>query len=298
MSIILIYLIYANKLNILMREINVNDLTKIVRDLSIEASTIANDDLVQALNNAHEKENSPVGKAVLGQLLENIDIAKKDKTPICQDTGFTVIYLDVGQEVHFTGGDFTEAINKGVAEGYTEGYLRKSIVRNPISDPGNTGDNTPAIIHTHIVPGDKLKITLLPKGGGSENMSRLKMMKPADGVEGIKDFVIETVSNAGGNPCPPTVIGVGVGGTFDHVAWLAKKAISRKFGERSPNPKIAEWEKEWLDEINKLGIGPAGLGGNTTSLELFIEEHPRHIATFPVAVNIQCHAARVKTKTI
>ncbi|MFP4663262.1 MAG: fumarate hydratase [Bacteroidales bacterium] len=281
-----------------MREIDVSKLTKVIRDLSIEASVVANDDLVDALNKAHNSESSPVGKAVLGQLIENIDIAKKDKTPICQDTGFTVIYLDVGQDVHFTGGDLTEAINKGVAEGYVEGYLRKSIVANPITDPKNTGDNTPAIIHTHIVPGDEVKITLLPKGGGSENMSRLKMMKPADGVEGIKDFVIETVSQAGGNPCPPTVIGVGVGGTFDHVAWLAKKAISRRFGQRHPNPQIAGYETQWLKEINKLGIGPAGLGGNTTSLELFIEEHPRHIATFPVAVNIQCHAARVKTATI
>lgn len=281
-----------------MREIDVKNLTKVIKKLSIEASTIANDDLKQSIEEAHQKEESPVGKAVLEQLLENIEIAKTEKTPICQDTGFTVIYLEVGQEVHFTGGDLNAAINKGVAEGYTEGYLRKSIVKNPITNPKNTGDNTPAIIHTHIVPGDKVKITLLPKGGGSENMSRLKMMKPADGVEGIKDFILETVSNAGGNPCPPTVIGVAIGGTFDHVAYLAKKAIARRFGERNPDPQIAQYERDWLEEINKLGIGPAGLGGNTTSLELFIEEYPRHIATFPVAVNIQCHAARVKSKII
>jgi len=281
-----------------MREINVNDLTKSIRKLSIEASTIANDDLVEVLKASHLKESSPVGKAVLSQLLENLEIAKTTKTPMCQDTGFTVIYLDVGQEVHFVGGDLNEAINKGVAQGYTDGYLRKSIILNPITNPKNSGDNTPAIIHTHIVAGDKVKIMLLPKGGGSENMSRLKMMKPADGIEGIKKFVLETVSQAGGNPCPPTIIGVGVGGTFDHVAWLAKKAITRNLGERNPNPMLAKWEKEWLNEINKMGIGPAGLGGDTTSLDLFIEEHPRHIATFPVAVNIQCHSARVKIKII
>ncbi|MEA3447836.1 MAG: fumarate hydratase [Bacteroidota bacterium] len=281
-----------------MREIHVSNLTKVIKTLSIEASTVANDDLVQSLKTAREKEKSKVGKNVLGQLLENIEIAKNEKIPICQDTGFTVIYMNVGQEVHFVGGYVEEAINKGVAEGYTEGYLRKSIVAHPITNPKNTGDNTPAIVHTHIVPGDKVEIKLLPKGGGSENMSRLKMMKPADGVEGIKQFVLDTVSEAGGNPCPPTVIGVAVGGTFDHVAYLAKKAICRRFGERNPDPKIAKWETEWLEEINKLGIGPAGLGGNTTSLELFIEEFPRHIATFPVAINIQCHAARVKNITI
>lgn len=281
-----------------MRKIDVENLTKVIRDMAVEASTVANPDLIEAIENAKEKEQSEVGKAVLSQLLENIEIARNEKTPICQDTGFTVIYMDVGQEVQFVGGDVNQAINNGVAKGYVEGFLRKSIVENPITNPKNTGNNTPAIIHTHIVPGDKVKITMLPKGGGSENMSRLKMMKPADGVQGIKDFVIETVSQAGGNPCPPTVIGVAIGGTFDYVAHLAKKAVTRKFGERNSNPKLAALEVEWLAEINKLGIGPAGLGGNTTSLDLFIEEFPRHIATFPVAVNIQCHAARVKTKTI
>jgi fumarate hydratase subunit alpha len=281
-----------------MRKIDVENLTKVIRDMAVEASTVANPDLIEAIENAKEKEQSEVGKAVLSQLLENIEIARNEKTPICQDTGFTVIYMDVGQEVQFVGGDVNQAINNGVAKGYVEGFLRKSIVENPITNPKNTGNNTPAIIHTHIVPGDKVEITMLPKGGGSENMSRLKMMKPADGVQGIKDFVIETVSQAGGNPCPPTVIGVAIGGTFDYVAHLAKKAVTRKFGERNSNPKLAALEVEWLAEINKLGIGPAGLGGNTTSLDLFIEEFPRHIATFPVAVNIQCHAARVKTKTI
>lgn len=281
-----------------MREIHVNELKTVIQEMSIEASTIANDDLTERIKSCRENEQSEVGKAVLGQLLENIEIAKNQKIPICQDTGFTVLYIDIGQDVHFIGGNFEEAIHEGVAKGYVDGYLRKSIVENPVTNPKNTGDNTPAIIHTHIVQGDKVQITMLPKGGGSENMSRLKMMTPADGLEGIKKFVIETVSQAGGNPCPPIVIGVAIGGTFDYVAHLAKKAITRPFGQRSHNPKIAELEVELLNEVNKLGIGPAGLGGNTTALDLFVEEFPRHIATFPVAVNIQCHAARVKVRTI
>ena len=278
-----------------MRELDVRHITEVVRSMSIEASTVANQDLIDALQTAHSTEESSVGKEVLSQLLQNIEIAREEKTPICQDTGFAVIYIDLGQNVHLVGGNLDDAVHKGVAQGYTDGYLRKSIVANPISGPKNTGDNTPAIIHINIVPGDEVKITILPKGGGAENMSRLKMMKPSDGVEGIRSFVIETVKIAGPNPCPPTVIGVGIGGTFDYVAYLAKKAILRKFGERNTNPILAKYEVDWLNEINNLGIGPAGLGGNTTSLELFIEEFPRHIASFPVAVNIQCHAARVKS---
>lgn len=278
-----------------MRELDVRHITEVVRSMSIEASTVANQDLIDALQTAHSTEESSVGKEVLSQLLQNIEIAREEKTPICQDTGFAVIYIDLGQNVHLVGGNLDDAVHKGVAQGYTDGYLRKSIVANPISGPKNTGDNTPAIIHINIVPGDEVKITILPKGGGAENMSRLKMMKPSDGVEGIRNFVIETVKIAGPNPCPPTVIGVGIGGTFDYVAYLAKKAILRKFGERNTNPILAKYEVDWLNEINNLGIGPAGLGGNTTSLELFIEEFPRHIASFPVAVNIQCHAARVKS---
>jgi len=278
-----------------MREIQVKEITKIVKKLSMEASIIANDSLIKRIEEAEKVEESPVGKAVLKQLLENFKIAKTDKTPICQDTGFTVIFMEVGQEVSFVGGSLRDAVNKGVSEGYTEGYLRKSIIKDPITNPKNTGDNTPAILHTNIVPGDKVKITLLPKGGGSENMSRIKMMKPADGIEGIKNFVVETVKNAGGNPCPPTVIGVGIGGTFDYVAYLSKKAILRDFGERNKDKQIAKYETEWLEEINKLGIGPAGLGGRITSLDLFIEVYPRHIATYPVAVNIQCNANRKKS---
>jgi len=206
-----------------------------------------------------------------------------------------VIFLEVGQDVCFSGGYINRAIDEGVSEAYREGFLRKSIIKNAYTKPENTGDNTPAIIHTEIVPGDKVRINVLPKGGGSENMSRIKMMKPADGIEGIRDFVIETVEIAGANPCPPIIVGVGLGGTFDYSAYLAKKALLRKIGERNPDKEIARLEVDWLNRINKLGIGPAGLGGRITALELFIEVFPRHIASYPAAVNIQCHAARKKS---
>jgi fumarate hydratase subunit alpha len=281
-----------------MRFIEVQEITEIVKNLSIQASTIANDSLVECFRKSQEKEESTVGKAVFQQLLDNIEIARDENTPICQDTGFAVVFMEIGQEVAFTGGLLKDAVNKGISLGYTEGYLRKSIVKDPITKPVNTGDNTPAILHTDIVEGDKVKITFMPKGGGSENMSRIKMLKPADGVEGIKNFVIETVSSAGGNPCPPIFVGVGVGGTFDYVAYLAKKSLLRGIGKRNPDPQIAQYEVEWLEEVNKLGIGPAGLGGRMTALDLFIEVYPRHIATFPVAVNIQCSANRVKTYTL
>ncbi|MEA1987072.1 MAG: fumarate hydratase [Candidatus Marinimicrobia bacterium] len=278
-----------------MRKIQVNEITKIIKKLSMEASIIANDQLIKKIEESVKIEESSVGKAVLKQLLRNIEISKTDKTPICQDTGFTVVFMDIGQDVSFVGGSLEDAVNKGVGEGYVEAYLRKSIILDPISNPRNSNNNTPAILHTHIVEGDKVKITVLPKGGGAENMSRIKMLKPADGIEGIKNFVIETVKNAGGNPCPPTVIGVGIGGTFDYVAYLAKKAIMRDFGDRNKDKQVAKYEVEWLEEINKLGIGPAGLGGKVTSLDLFIEVYPRHIATYPVAVNIQCNANRKKS---
>lgn len=278
-----------------MRNVDVKEITRIIKDLAIQACTVANDSLVESFQRSKAKEESPVGKAVFQQLLENVEIARNEATPICQDTGFAVVFMEIGQEVAFTGGLLKDAVNAGVAAGYTEGYLRKSIVKDPITNPVNTGDNTPAILHTDIVAGDKVKITLMPKGGGSENMSRIKMLKPADGVQGIKDFVIETVKNAGGNPCPPIFVGVGVGGTFDYVAYMAKKALLRPIGKRNADPKIAEYEREWLEEVNKLGIGPAGLGGRVTAIDLFIEVYPRHIATYPVAVNIQCHANREKT---
>jgi fumarate hydratase subunit alpha len=278
-----------------MRIIDVGEITKIIRSLCIEASTVANESLVECFLKSREKEESEVGKAVFDQLLENIRIAQAEMTPICQDTGFTVVFMEIGQEVAFTGGLLKEAVDRGVAQGYTEGYLRKSIVKDPITNPQNTQDNTPAILHTDITGGDKVKITIMPKGGGSENMSRIKMMKPADGVKGIREFVIETVKIAGGNPCPPIFIGVGVGGTFDYVAYLAKKALLRGIGVRNSDPQIAQYEMDWLEDVNKLGIGPAGLGGRMTALDLFIEVFPRHIATYPVAVNIQCHANREKT---
>lgn len=276
------------------REIDVNKITEAIKDLSIKASTELNDDVIKAFKEGLEKDRSPASKAIFRQLLENARIAKEDKMPICQDTGFTVIYIDIGQKVLFTNGLLNQAIEEGVRKGYIEGYLRKSIVKDPLTNPVNTKDNTPPIVHIEIVEGDKVKISLLPKGGGSENMSRIKMMKPADGVEGVKNFVLETVEIAGPNPCPPIIVGVGMGGTFDHVAYLAKKSLLRKIGSVNPDPKLAELEDIWLEEVNKLGIGPAGLGGEITALDLFINQFPRHIASFPVAVNIQCHAARVK----
>lgn len=281
-----------------MKTIDVGEITGKIKDLCIKACLDLNDDVMTALQVGQTKEESPVGKAVFGQLIKNAEIARKESIPICQDTGFTVVYMDIGQDVHLTGGSLKEAVDEGVRKAYTEGYLRKSIIRNPISDPANTKDNTPAILHTEIVPGDKVKITVLPKGGGAENMSRIKMMPPAAGIKGIREFVLETVKGASANPCPPIIIGVGMGGTFDYVPYLAKKALLRKIGQRNPNPKLAALEVEWLTEVNKLGIGPGGLGGRITALDLFLEEFPRHIATYPAAVNIQCHAARSKSVTL
>lgn len=281
-----------------MREINVKKITETVKRLCVEANTAANKDLKDKLSESLKNEKSPAGRAVLNQLLKNLYIAETEKVPICQDTGFAVVFLEIGIDVVLKGGLLNDAVNEGVREGYTGGYLRKSIIKDPITRPVNTGDNTPAIIHTEIVSGDRVKITLLPKGGGSENMSRIKMLKPADGTAGIKDFIMETVDMGGGNACPPLIIGAGVGGTFDYAAFLAKKAILRRIGERNPDPAIAEYEKEWLEEINRLGIGPGGLGGTVTALDLFIEVFPRHIATLPVAVNIQCNAARVKSSIL
>lgn len=281
-----------------MRYIDVKDIKCTVKDLCIKACTDLNKDMLDALRKAIDDEESEAGKAVLQQLIENANIAENDRIPLCQDTGFTVIFLEIGEQVHFTGGSLKDNINEGVSSGYREGYLRKSIIKNPITAPENTKDNTPAIIHYDIVPGDKLKITVFPKGGGSENMSRISMMKPSDGLSGIRNFVIDTVKNAGANPCPPIIVGVGIGGTFDYVAYLAKKALMRPVGQRNPDNKISELEIELLNTINDLGIGPAGLGGRITALDLFIEVHPRHIASFPVAVNIQCHAARCKSEEL
>ncbi|MBA7694725.1 L(+)-tartrate dehydratase subunit alpha [subsurface metagenome] len=281
-----------------MRSINVKEISNVVKELFIKACMEINEDLKEAFIKYRDREESEVGKAVFEQLLRNAEIAENESIPICQDTGFSVIFMEVGQDVTFTGGNMNSAIEEGVRAAYIEGYLRKSIVKNPLTAPENTKDNTPPIVHTEIVPGDRVKITVLPKGGGSENMSRIKMMKPADGVEGVKSFVIETVKAAGANPCPPVIIGVGMGGTFDYVAFLAKKALLRKINERNADKKLAQYEVQWLDEINRLGIGPAGLGGRITALDLFIEVFPRHIASYPAAVNIQCHAARSKSYTL
>ena len=277
-----------------MREVDVEKITEAVAKLSMDANYYIPDDVRARIIEMREKEESPVAQAILDQILKNQDIASEEKMPICQDTGFTVVYVEYGQDVKFVGGDIKEAIAKGVAKGYTDGYLRKSILIDPLKRTPNSGDNTPPVIWFDIVPGDKVKITVAPKGGGSENMSRTKMLKPSDGVEGFKKFVIDSVVEAGGNPCPPVVVGVGVGGTFDKCAWLAKKALLRNIGERNPDPFYAELELEILEEINKSGVGPMGLGGNTTALEVFIEQYPLHIATFPAAVNINCHAARHK----
>lgn len=280
-----------------MREVDVKLVTEAVADLCKEANYYLGDDVVKAFEAGLEEEVSPVGKEILKQLLENARIAREEEVPMCQDTGFAVVFVELGQDVHLVGGDFYEAINEGVRKGYTEGYLRKSIVSDPL-ERLNTKDNTPAVIHVDIVPGDKIKITVAPKGGGSENMSAVKMLTPAAGVKGLVDFVVETVSKAGSNPCPPVVVGVGFGGTFEKVAYLAKKALLRPLGEPNPNPFYANLEREMLEKINKLGIGPQGYGGRVTALAVHIEVFPCHIASMPAAVNINCHASRHKERII
>jgi len=277
-----------------MREIDALKVKEAVKKLCMEANYYLPKDVLKAFKEGESREVSQVGKNVFKILQENADIAAKEELPYCQDTGFAVVFVEIGQDVRIVGGSLEEAINRGVSEGYTEGYLRKSIVSDPLFDRKNTGDNTPAIIHYQVVPGDKLRITVAAKGGGSENMSRLAMLKPADGVEGVKKFVLKTVSDAGPNPCPPITVGVGIGGTFEKVAYLAKKALMRPIGHRNEDPRYAALEEELLEEINKLGIGPGGYGGRITALDVKIEWFPCHIATLPVAVNIQCHASRHK----
>jgi fumarate hydratase subunit alpha len=276
------------------REIRCEKITEAVARLCIEANYYLGDDVLRALRQAREAEVSPVGREVLNQLLENADVAREEEMPLCQDTGLTVVFLGVGQDAHIVGGDLYEAIHEGVRRGYEEGYLRKSVVDKPFSARANTRDNTPAVIHIQIVPGDQLKITVVPKGGGSENMSALVMLKPADGRQGVVDFVVETVRKAGANPCPPTIVGVGVGGTVEKAMWLAKHSLLREVGQPSPAPEVAELERDILERVNELGIGPQGLGGSTTSLAVHVETYPCHIASLPVAVNIQCHSARHK----
>lgn len=274
-----------------MREIDVATITQNIKEMCIEANHFLTDDMKKVFNQAVDSEESPLGKQVLCQLKENLQIAGDDMIPICQDTGMAVVFINVGQEVHLTGGDITDAINEGVRQGYVEGYLRKSVVKDPIYRE-NTKDNTPAVIHFNIVPGDKVDITVAPKGFGSENMSRVFMLKPADGIDGVKDAILTAVRDAGPNACPPMVVGVGIGGTFEKCAWMAKKALTRNLDEESDVPYVRELEKEMLEKINKLGIGPGGLGGTNTALAVNIETYPTHIAGLPVAVNICCHVNR------
>lgn len=274
-----------------MREIDVQQITEAVRGMCIRINHELSDDMKQALLNAKETEQSPLGKKILGQLQENLQIAGDEMIPICQDTGMAVLFFEIGQEVHLSGGDFTDAVNEGVRQGYTEGYLRKSVVADPLIRE-NTKDNTPAVIHTSIVPGDQVKITLAPKGFGSENMSRVFMLKPADGIEGVKNAILTAVSDAGPNACPPMVVGVGIGGTFEKCALMAKQALTRPVGSHSDIPYVREMEEELLEKINGLGIGPGGLGGTTTALAVNILTYPTHIAGLPVGVNICCHVNR------
>lgn len=273
------------------REVNVNKITELVEKLCIEANCHLTDDIFNCLKSRRAVEKSPLGKDILNTLLENARIARDETAPICQDTGMTVVFVTIGQDVHISDGSLEDAINEGVRRGYEKGYLRKSVVRDPL-DRINTKDNTPAVIHYDIVPGDKLHIIVAPKGFGSENMSGLKMLKPSQGLPGIKDFVIQTVSEAGANPCPPIIVGVGIGGTMEKSAYLSKKALLRPVGEKNPNPMLANLEEELLQSINNLGIGPAGFGGTTTALSVNILTYATHIAGLPVSVNIGCHATR------
>ncbi len=281
-----------------MRELNISEIIPVVKNLCIEANYYVNEDLLERLKEAFNQEESPVGKEILSQIIENDILAGKLKLPMCQDTGVAVFFIELGQDVHIVGGNFYDAINEGVRQGYMEGYLRKSLVSDPVIERKNTKDNTPAIIHTVIVPGDRIKIDFAPKGGGSENMSEVKMMTAADGIEGVKKFVVDRVRRSGGNPCPPVIVGVGIGGDFEQCAILAKRALFRPLNDKNPDLKWAEVEDELLNRINNLGIGPMGLGGRITALAVKIMTYPCHIASMPVAVNIQCHAARHKSAII
>jgi len=275
-----------------LRELDVARVTEAVKDLCIKTNIYLPDDVKKALRESLEKEESPLGREILQVILENHDIAENERMPICQDTGVAIVFLEVGQDVHFTGGALEDAVNEGVRQGYKEGYLRKSMVADPVIKRKNTSDNTPAVIYTRIVPGDKVKIVFAPKGGGAENMSEVRMMTAADGIEGVKNFVVDRISRSGGNPCPPVVVGVGLGGSFDRCAMLAKEALMRPIGQPNPDPEYDKVEKELMKRINDLGIGPQGLGGRTTALAVHIKMVPCHIASMPVAVNVQCHANR------
>lgn len=274
-----------------MRTVNVSEITEQIKEMCIEANHYLSEDMKNALSESEKQEKSPLGKQILCQLQENLKIASEDMIPICQDTGMAVIFLEIGQDVHLEGGPLEDAVNEGVRQGYKEGYLRKSVVRDPI-ERENTKDNTPAVIHYEIVAGDRIRITVAPKGFGSENMSRVFMLKPADGIEGVKEAVLTAVRDAGPNACPPMVVGVGIGGTFEKCALMAKKALTREVGRHSDIPYVRELEEELLTKINQLGIGPGGLGGTTTAFAVNINTYPTHIAGLPVAVNICCHVNR------
>jgi len=275
-----------------LKEINVARIIPIVKKLCVDANYYASPDVVERIRYFMEKEESPTAKEILALMLENHKMAAEEQMPLCQDTGVALVFVELGQDVHLVGGDFYEAVNEGVRQGYQDGYLRKSMVDDPVIERKNTRDNTPALIYTDIVPGETLKITVAPKGGGAENMSEVKMMKAADGIEGVKDFVVDRIKRSGGNPCPPVVVGVGIGGSFERCALLAKKALLRPLTEQHPDPKWAQVEEEILERINRLGIGPQGLGGRTTALAVQILAMPCHIASMPVAVNVNCHVHR------
>lgn len=280
-----------------MRQIDVSLITEAIERMCISANLHLPSDVRQKLVSFRQEEDGPIAQDILDRIIENYELAQSEDTPICQDTGMACVFLEVGQEVHLTGGNLYDAVNEGVRRGYTKGYLRKSMEADPVRR-GNTGDNTPAMITTDIVPGDRVKVTVAPKGFGSENMSALKMLKPSAGLDGIRDFILKTVEAAGPNPCPPVVVGVGIGGNFDHVALLAKKALLRPVGSRHPDPFYASLEEELLQRINALGIGPQGFGGRTTALGVSIETLPTHIAGMPCAVNISCHVTRHETEVI
>lgn len=280
-----------------MREIQASQITDVVERLCIEANEQLPEDIKNAIHRCRACEDWAIAQGVLDQIITNFEIAGEERVPICQDTGMACVFLEIGQDVHITGGDLREAVDEGVRRGYDKGYLRKSVVRDPVRR-GNTGDNTPAMLYTEIVPGEEIKVTVGPKGFGSENMSAIRMFKPSAGIQGIKDFILETVETAGPNPCPPMVVGVGIGGTFDKCALLAKKALMRSTEVRNPDPYYADLEEEMLEKINQLGIGPQGFGGKTTALALNIETLPTHIAGMPCAVNINCHVTRHKTEVI
>jgi fumarate hydratase subunit alpha len=282
----------------IMRDIEAQEVTKTVFQLFQEANFFLSDDVLASLRQARENEESPVGREVIDRILENAKISAGEKMPLCQDTGTAVVFLELGQDAHIVGGDLYTAVNEGVRQGYDKGYLRKSMVRQPYSQRVNTKDNTPAVIHTDVVSGDRLRIIVLPKGGGAENMARLAMLPPARGRQGVIDFVVKAVDEAGSNPCPPVIVGVGIGGTAEKATLLAKKALLRKVGEPNPDAEVAELEKDILRRVNNLGIGPMGYGGRITALAVHIEVFPAHIASLPVAVNLQCHSARHKEATL